>query len=143
MIEVSRLLDLGVEPFLVSAALIGVVAQRMVRRVCPYCSRLVPATAVERMVYEQETGEERTEFLSGSGCQGCSGTGYQGRTGIFELLQVNDDMRTMLLGGAGMSELRARATESGMIPLIKDGMFKAGKGITTPAEVLRNVHLVE
>ena len=139
---VSRLLDLGVEPFLVSSALIGIVAQRMVRRVCPYCSRPVAATALERMVYEQEIGEERSEFLSGSGCQACSGTGYLGRTGIFELLQVNDDMRTVLLSGANISELRARAIESGMIPLVKDGMLKVSKGITTPSEVLRNVHLV-
>ena len=140
---VSRLLDLGVEPFLVSSALIGIVAQRMVRRVCPYCSRPVAAPAAEQIVYEQELWEKRGEFLSGSGCQACSNTGYQGRTGIFELLHVNDGIRAMLLKGTDISELRASAIESGMIPLVKDGMFKVREDITNPAEVLRNVHLVE
>ena len=140
---VSRLLDLGVEPFLVSSALIGIVAQRMVRRVCPYCASPVAGTAVERMAYQRETGEDRAEFLTGSGCQACSNTGYQGRTGIFELLQVHDEMRTMLLNGTDLSELRTRAVEDGMVPLIKDGMLKVKEGMTTPSEVLRNVHLVD
>ena len=140
---VSRLIDLGIEPFLISSALIGIVAQRMVRRVCPYCARPVAATAVEQIAYREGTGEEKTEFLHGAGCQACSNTGYQGRTGIFELLHVNDDMRTMLLSGTDISILRNKAIENGMIPLVKDGMLKVGKGITTTEEVLRNVHFSE
>jgi general secretion pathway protein E len=140
---VSRLMDLGVEPFLISSALIGIIAQRMVRRVCPYCAQPVAATAVEEIAYRQETGKEKTEFLHGSGCQACSNTGYQGRTGIFELLQINDTMRKMLLSGADIAELRNRAIDSGMIPLVKDGMIKAGDGITSTEEVLRNVHFSE
>jgi len=140
---VSRLMDLGVEPFLVSSALIGIVAQRMVRRVCSYCAQPATATALEQMAYLQVMGRKKTRFLYGSGCQACSNTGYQGRTGIFELLHVTDDMRAMLLSGADISELRARATRSGMVPLVKDGMLKARDGITTPAEVLRNVHLAD
>jgi len=140
---VSRLMDLGVEPFLVSTALIGIVAQRMVRRVCSYCAQPATATAIEQMAYTQAMGEEKTEFLYGSGCPACSNTGYQGRTGIFELLHVTDDMRAMMLSGADISELRTSAIKSGMVPLVKDGMLKARDGITTPAEVLRNVHLSE
>jgi len=140
---VSRLIDLGVERFLISSALIGIIAQRMVRRVCPYCAQPVAATAVEQIAYRQGTGEQQAEFLHGSGCQACSNTGYQGRTGIFELLQVNDDMRRMLLSGIDISELHTRAVQNGMIPLVTDGMLKVGKGITTTEEVLRNVHLSE
>ena len=140
---VSRLLDLGVEPFLLSSALVGVVAQRMVRHVCPYCSRPVTAPAMEQIAYAREIGEERTDFLTGSGCQACSNTGFHGRTGIFELLHLTDDLRTMLLGGVDITELRSRAMEMGMVPLIKDGMLKVKAGITTPSEVLRNVNLVE
>jgi len=140
---VSRLMDLGVEPFLVSTALIGIVAQRMVRRVCSYCAQPATATAIEQMAYTQAMGEEKTEFLYGSGCPACSNTGYQGRTGIFELLHVTDNMRAMMLSGADISELRTSAAKSGMVPLVKDGMLKARDGITTPAEVLRNVHLTE
>jgi type II secretory ATPase GspE/PulE/Tfp pilus assembly ATPase PilB-like protein len=140
---VSRLLDLGIEPFLVSSALIGVVAQRMVRRVCPYCARPQEIPLVERMAYTKETGEEETEFSVGKGCQACVDTGYQGRTGIFELLQVNDEIRAMLINGADIADVRAKAIKNGMVPLIKDGMLKVRTGITTPAEVLRNTHLGE
>ena len=140
---VSRLLDLGIEPFLVSSALIGVVAQRMVRRVCPYCAQPTTLPLVERMAYAKETGEEQSEFSQGSGCQACTGTGYQGRTGIFELLHVNDEIRAMLINGADITDIRSRAIEGGMGSLMKDGMHKVRAGITTPSEVLRNAHLME
>ena len=140
---VSRLLDLGIEPFLVSSALIGVVAQRMVRRICPYCARTVTIPLIERLAYAKETGEEQGEFLSGSGCQACADTGYQGRTGIFELLHINDEIRAMMINGADIADIRTKAIESGMVPLIKDGMLKARAGITTPSEVLRNAHFIE
>ena len=138
---VSRLLDLGIEPFLVSSALIGVVAQRMVRRVCPHCARPATIPLIERMAYAKETGEEETEFSVGKGCQACVDTGYQGRTGIFELLQINDEIRAMLINGADIADVRTKAIESGMVPLITEGMLKVRAGITTPAEVLRNTHL--
>ena len=143
MTVVSRLLDLGVEPFLISSALIGVVAQRMVRRVCPHCARPSPVLLIEKTAYTRETGEDRSEFLRGQGCPACSGTGFQGRTGIFELLHMNDEIRSMLLSNADISELRAKAIKDGMVPLIKDGMLKAQAGITTPAEVVRNTHSIE
>ena len=137
---IFRLLDLGVEPFMVSSGLIGVVAQRMVRRICPYCARRVEAPLAEQMAYQKETGEKRTKFLYGSGCKSCSHTGYEGRTGIFEILQMSDQLRMMLLNGATASELRAQAIKEGMIPLIRDGMFKVKEGITTPSEVLRKAY---
>lgn len=139
---VLRLLDLGVEPFLVSSALIGVVAQRMVRRICSTCARLIDVSLIERMTYSKEIGEERSEFLCGSGCKSCANTGYRGRTGIFEILHISDEIRMLLLKGATAAELRAQAIKEGMITLLRDGMFKVRANITTPSEVLRNAYSV-
>jgi general secretion pathway protein E len=135
---VSRLLDLGVEPFLVSSALIGVVAQRMVRQVCTYCGQPVTVPQIEQVAYARETGENRSEFVIGRGCPACSGTGFHGRSGIFELLPVNDELRSMIISNEDTATLRSHAIDNGMVTLVNDGMIKAGKGITTPAEVLRN-----
>ena len=136
----SRLLDLDIEPFLIASAVIGVVAQRMVRRICPDCSRLIEAPVIERMAYEKETGEKRTEFLFGTGCKSCAYTGYLGRTGIFEILAMSDTIRTMLPGRANSSQIRAQALKEGMITMMNDGMRKVKAGITTPSEVLRNAY---
>jgi general secretion pathway protein E len=140
---VLRLLDLGVEPFLVSSALIGVIAQRMVRRVCTNCARLVEVSPAESLTYYQEMGEERSEFLYGSGCKACANSGYWGRTGIFEILCTSDEIKTLLLKGATASDLRSQAIKEGMVSLLKDGMFKVKEGITTPSEALRNAYSVE
>jgi len=140
---VFRLLDLGVEPYLVSSALIGVVAQRMVRKICPYCARPVDVPLSEHIAYSSETGEERDEFLYGSGCNTCAHTGYLGRTGIFEILCMSDEIRTMVLSSTTTNQLRTQAIKEGMIPLMKDGLFKVKAGITTPSEVLRNTYSIE
>ena len=140
---VSRLLDLEIEPFLIASALIGVVAQRMGRRTCPDCAQLVEVPVIERMAYSKEIGEERSEFLCGQGCKSCADTGYQGRIGFFEILQVSDEIRALLLNGASATQLHTLAIEEGMIPLIKDGMLKVKENITTPAEVLRNAYSVD
>jgi general secretion pathway protein E len=137
---VLRLLDLGVEPFLVSSALIGVIAQRMVRTICPNCGRITEASPAEALVYSQEMGEDKTEFMYGSGCKSCANSGYRGRTGIFEILQTSDEIKTMLLKGATSGALREQALKEGMISLLKDGMIKVKKNITNPTEVLRNAY---
>lgn len=140
---IFRLLDLGIEPFLVASALIGVVAQRMVRRTCPDCAQLAEVPLLEKMVYSKEIGEERSEFLCGSGCKSCANTGYQGRTGIFEILQMSDEIRTRLLNGTTATQLRKQAIKEGMITLLKSGMLKVKADITNPAEVLRNAYSVD
>jgi len=140
---VFRLLDLGIEPFLVASALIGVVAQRMIRRICPDCARRVEVPWLEKVSYNKETGEKRNEFLCGSGCKSCADTGYQGRTGIFEILTVSDEIRMMLLKNSTAAQLRAQAVKEGMIPLIGDGMLKVKADMTTPAEILRNTYSVD
>jgi general secretion pathway protein E len=136
----SRLLDLKVEPFLIASAVIGVVAQRMVRRICPDCGRLIEAPSVEQMAYEKEMGEKQTQFLYGTGCKSCAYTGYLGRTGIFEILTMSDTIGMMVCNQASSSAIRAQALKDGMISMINDGMRKVKAGITTPAEVLRNAY---
>jgi len=140
---VFRLLDLGIEPFLVASALISVIAQRMVRRVCPDCAQLTSIPLLEQTSYEREMGEKREEFLCGKGCKSCSNTGYHGRSGLFEILQVSDEIRMMLLNGTTAAELRNQAVKEGMVPLVKDGMLKVKENLTTPAEVLRNAYSVD
>jgi len=137
-----RLLDLGVGPFLVSSALIGIVAQRMVRRVCRYCHRLCPAPAEAQLAYCREMGEEQTEFFYGSGCNLCANTGYLGRTAVFEILAMSEEIKKLLLNGASAAQIRAQAKKEGMVSMWHDGMLKVKEGITTPDEVLRNVFTI-
>ncbi len=134
-----RLIDLDVERFLVASSVVGVVAQRMVRRVCPHCSRLTSVAPEERLAYEQELRETKEEFVSGSGCSFCAGTGYLGRTGIFEVMVVNEAIRRLILGGAPSDDIRQQAIKEGMTPLWRDGMLKVKMGQTTPGEVIRSV----
>ncbi len=140
---IFRLMDLGVEPLLVSSTLIGVVAQRMVRRVCPDCARPVKVPYVEKEAYQREMGEDRDEFIYGSGCTSCGQTGYRGRIGIFEILQMTDEVRAMLLTGSSAAQLKAQIVKEGLVSMARDGMLKVKAGITTPYEVLRNAHTVE
>jgi len=95
------------------------------------------------MIYTKEARDERTEFLYGSGCQTCSQTGYLGRMGIFEILRMTDDIRTLLVKGTTTTELRNEALKEGMVPLLKDGMLKVKSNNTTPSEVLRNAYAME
>ena len=136
---IFRMIDLGVEPFLLTSAVIGIVAQRMVRCICPYCSQPTEVSPDEQMAYEQELGEKQSEFLVGAGCNFCANTGYLGRTGIFEVMVMSESIRRMVLSGAGSDEIRAQAHKEGMVSLWHDGMLKVKAGITTPYEVVRNV----
>lgn len=136
----SRLIDLGIEPFLIASAVIGVVAQRMVRRICPDCSRLIEAPVIEQIAYEKEIGEKKTEFLYGTGCKSCAYTGYRGRIGIFEILTMSDTIRTMIASNTSSSQIRTQALKEGMVTMMNDGMRKVKEGITTPSEVLRNAY---
>jgi type II secretory ATPase GspE/PulE/Tfp pilus assembly ATPase PilB-like protein len=140
---ISRLLDLGIEPFIASSAILGVVAQRMVRRICPDCGRLTEVSVADQLAYEVVMGEKQAEFQRGTGCKTCAYTGYLGRTGLFEVLVVTDEMRTLIMKGAAKHEIRAVALKSGMVPMIKDGMMKAKAGITTITEVLQAAYTQE
>ncbi len=134
-----RLVDLGVEPFLVSSALVGVVAQRMVRRVCPHCHETRKATIEGEVAYSKELDEERTEFVYGKGCKMCAGSGYLGRIAVFELLTISEDIRRMMLNNASAEDIRKQGKKEGMISMRHDAMLKVKAGITTPEEVMRRV----
>jgi type II secretory ATPase GspE/PulE/Tfp pilus assembly ATPase PilB-like protein len=138
-----RLIDLGIEPFLLASALVGVVAQRMVRRVCPHCREESLAPVEHQAAYQEELGEPKEKFFRGKGCQMCADTGYLGRTAVMEILTMSDEMRRLLLAGAGTSQIRAQAIKEGMVSMRHDGMLKVKDGITTPNEVLRNVFSIE
>jgi general secretion pathway protein E len=139
---VFRMIDLGVEPFLLASAVVGIVAQRMVRRVCPYCSRPTSVSPDEQLAYEQEMNEKRLEFLVGAGCNFCANTGYLGRTGIFEVMVMSESIRRMILGGGDTDAMRTQAYKEGMVSLWHDGMRKVKEGMTTPYEVVRNVYSI-
>ena len=134
-----RLLDLGVESFAVSSGLIGVVTQRLLRKICPHCKTLTAPTATEAIMYEQEMQEPAGEFYSGRGCNLCSGTGFLGRLGVFEVLLVTEEIRSLILRNANATQIKEQAIKEGTIPLRRDGMLKAKEGITTIQEVIRKV----
>jgi len=135
---ILRLRDLDIEPFLISSVLVGSVAQRLVRRICPHCHAPRPATPAETALYAECLGEERSEFAYGGGCNHCSQTGYYGRIGLFEVLPVSDAIRALLAADADVPRVRAQALREGMVPLRTDGMLKVQAGHTTPQEVMRN-----
>jgi len=139
---IFRLMDLGVEPFLLTLALTCIVAQRLVRRVCPRCKELRPASPEEIKAYEEEMGETRTKFFYGKGCNVCAHTGFKGRIGVFEVLIINENIRRMILGGANSEEIRRQAIREGMVTMRRDGMIKAQQGLTTPHEVIRRVFVL-
>jgi len=134
-----RLLDLGVPRFLIPASIIGVVSQRMLRRVCLHCGRSKPAPADALLAYFNELSEMQSEFVYGTGCNSCANSGYRGRIAAFEILVMSHKIRNSLLNGADIDKLRAEAEEAGMVSMWRDGMLKAKEGITNPSEVLRSM----
>ncbi len=133
---ITRLQDMGVEPYLVASVLEGVLAQRLVRRVCQACR--VPdvpnAADLEALGIEGAAG---TKLWRGRGCEECRGTGYRGRTGIYELFPISEDARSLILRRAPTRDIRHHALEAGMVSLRLDGWRKACEGVTTVEEILR------
>lgn len=136
---ITRFIDLGVEPFVVSTGLIGVVAQRLIRKICPNCKTLTTPTATEALAYEAEMQEPATEFYAGQGCNTCSFTGFIGRIGVFEVLLVTEDIRSLIIRRTTAPEIKALAVKQGMVTMRRDGMLKVKEGLTTPGEILRSV----
>lgn len=133
---VTRLIDMGIEPFLISSSLEGVLAQRLVRRVCPHCKRSAPVTVAVQEKLEALTGRRlEGEFFAGTGCDECRG-GYRGRVGIFELLAITPHLRELILQRRSAAELKSSARRS-MMTLQEDAMRKAGQGLTTLEEIIR------
>jgi general secretion pathway protein E len=140
---IYRLLDLGVEPFMAASVITGTIAQRMARRVCTNCAVETKPTEVEAAAYESAMGEKLESYMSGSGCDLCSFSGYKGRLGLYEVLAMTDTTRGLILKGATTSDMRNQAIKEGMVTLFKDGMQKVKAGKTTVSEVLRNAYSIE
>lgn len=135
---VTRLIDIGVKPFLVASSTRGLMAQRLVRKVCKQCA--APYTLKEaeaRQLGLDAANTQGANFLMGKGCSNCSNTGYRGRFGIFEIFVIDDDARKLIYEKVPSSVLRARAREMGMRTLREDGIRKVLAGLTTPDEVIR------
>jgi general secretion pathway protein E len=133
---VTRLQDMGCEPYLVCSVLGGVLAQRLVRRICPAC-RAPDHPDPADLLAIGVTDATGAELYRGKGCEDCRGTGYRGRTGIYELFRLTDDARSLILGKAPTAAIRRHAVERGMVTLRDDGWAKACAGITTVEEILR------
>jgi len=133
-----RLMDLGVETYLITSALAGVVAQRIVRRICHHCREPYQPSTEERIAYEEEMGQEQTPFYHGTGCNFCASTGYLMRTGVFEVLPMSEGIRRLLLKGASTGDIKAQALTEGMVSLRHAGMLKVKEKVTAIQEVQRN-----
>ena len=126
---ITRLTDMGIENYLLTSSLVAVLAQRLVRRICPNC-KVSNGTGLS---YDGTT----IPIFKGAGCEACFGTGYRGRVGIFELMQLNEEIRRLIMRNEDASILTKAARENGMRTLREDGWLKASLGVTTPEEVIR------
>ncbi len=138
--SVTRLTDMGVEPFLIAASLIGAMAQRLVRKICSECKVAYnpPMEALARFNFRAEPGKPVT-FFRGQGCTTCRETGYKGRVGIYELLTVNSELNELIVKHASVQELKEAARAADMRTLQEDGLKKVVEGMTTIEEVMRVV----
>ena len=134
--SISRLKDMGIEPFLISSSLVGAMAQRLVRKICRDCSMEVPATEREREIFE-ENGMTVTTVHRGRGCAACSNTGYRGRMAIHEILPIDRELKELILSQVSGNVLRDYMNKKGYNTLLQDGLLKVLGGITTTEEVLR------
>ena len=136
---VNRLLDMGVEDYLLTSTVVGILAQRLVRNLCPHCRQPYKALpeVIEQMGLRRYVPEGDVTLWHPGGCDQCSGTGYRGRMGIMEMLPMNDAIRSLVMRHANSAELRAAAVDSGMESMFENGLRKAVAGTTTIEEVLR------
>jgi type IV pilus assembly protein PilB len=135
---VTRLVDIGIQPFLVASSVMAIMAQRLVRKVCPKCrTRFEPPGHVLQGLGLRPELAKKANFSRGKGCGNCNKTGYRGRMGIYELMTMTNAIREMTFKGESTQVLRKMARKQGMRTLFEDGMIKAMKGLTTLDEVLR------
>jgi type IV pilus assembly protein PilB len=141
----TRLIDMGIEPFLIASSLIGATAQRLARKICAECKEPYhpPSSALEGLGLSARGKIEELTFYKGAGCNKCSGTGYKGRTGIHEMMKIDDEIRRLILHKATAREISQAARSKGMRTLLEDALVKAQEGIISLEEVLRVVSTVE
>ena len=138
---ITRLGDIGVQPFLIASSVIAIMAQRLVRLVCPKCKEpyMPPESELEAARITPEHLKTAT-FMRGKGCKNCNNSGYRGRKGIFEMLAMNGKLREMTFAREPTQSIRKVARSTGMRTLLQDGVYKALKGITTLEEVMSICH---
>jgi len=135
---ITRLIDMGIEPFLVSSSVVAIIAQRLVRTICPVCkTSYTPADEELIEIGISRDSLKENVLYKGNGCVNCVNTGYKGRTGIYEILIIDDEIRSMITRGVDSSMIKHAAIKKGMTTLKEDGIKKAISGITTIKEVLR------
>jgi len=133
---ITRIVDMGIEPFLISSSIIGVLAQRLVRTICDNCKEKYKP-AKEELEHLGLKGDEQIEFYRGKGCQKCMNTGYKGRKGIYELMIPDEDIRRLIISKSPNEAIKSRACANGLVTLREDEINKIKEGITTVEEELR------
>jgi type IV pilus assembly protein PilB len=131
----TRLIDMGIEPFLVASSVIGILAQRLTRKICDRCKKPYPATP--ELLKSLGIATERVTFYKGEGCSACKNTGYRERVGIFELIEMNEAIRTLIIAKASSSAITTTAIKAGFKTLRQEGLLKVVDGVTSIEEVLR------
>ena len=135
---IMRLMDMGIEPFLINAALTGVLAQRLARKICDNCKVLQEPTSKEKVVLDR-LGINISKIYTGTGCQECFNLGYKGRVGLFELLVMSPDLRALIVENPKFDDIRSQAVLEGMKPMLSDGVSKVKNGIISLDELVRVV----
>jgi type IV pilus assembly protein PilB len=136
--SVTRLINMGIEPFLVSSSVILMAAQRLVRRICDHCKEehKVSSSVLEKMGFTPEDAQATTCYL-GMGCDNCNNTGYRGRLALYEVMPMYDELKELILQGASSLEIKKEAQRLGMTTLRQSGIQKVIGGVTTIDEVLK------
>jgi type II secretory ATPase GspE/PulE/Tfp pilus assembly ATPase PilB-like protein len=138
-----RLLDLGIEPYLLNSSLMGIIAQRLVRKLCPSCREPYNPSQEEQDLFTKVAGQAPTQLLKGKGCNECKSLGYKGRMGVFEVLVINSEVRSLIRRKVNENDLRQTLVNTGLVTLLRDGLEKVKQGLTTVDEVFRNSFKVE
>ena len=135
--SITRLINIGVEPFLISAAVNAALAQRLVRRICQNCRKPLTQLKENNARYLKKYGADPSKLWQGAGCEKCRHTGYKGRVGVYELMVIDDDLRDLITRNPSLTEMRSAAVEGGMQTLRDDGLVKVANGMTTIEELMR------
>ena len=135
--SITRLINIGVEPFLISAAVNAALAQRLVRRICQNCKKPLTQLKENNARYLKKYGADPSKLWQGAGCEKCRHTGYKGRVGVYELMVIDDDLRDLITRNPSLTEMRSAAVEGGMQTLRDDGLVKVANGMTTIEELMR------
>jgi len=137
-----RFLDMGIESFLIASSLLGVVSQRLVRRICPSCKAAYQPAPEELAFYQRAGGLEVETFFHGEGCNFCAHTGYLERVGVYEVLHITDEIRRLIIENASSEQIREIAIAQGMRTLVNEATELVARGVTTIDEVIRTIYVL-